>query len=189
MKPKITVAIPFHWMDNWQFFLNRCLESVESQTFKDYEVVLIKTGNMPVTTNAVIKASTGELIKILYMDDYLAHQLALQDIVDNFKGNWLFTATDNNLNPHYTEDIHLGNNKLGSPSALTIRNKTPIFFDEKLSWALDCDYYKRMYEIHGLPVIVDRVGVNMGLGSHQMTQLLTDEEKELEVRYIINKHE
>ena len=186
---KITIAIPFHWMDNWPFFLTRCLKSIEDQTFKDYEVVLTKVGSMPVTTNSVIKSAKGELIKILFMDDFLSHPDALQDIVSCFRGHWLFTATDNNPKPHYTEDIITGNNRLGSPSALTIKNEDPLLFDEELSWALDCDYYKRMHKRYGPPVIVEKVGVNMGLGPHQMTHLLTTEEKELEVRYILNKHE
>lgn len=186
---KVSIVIPFHWMENWQFFMNRCLASIEKQSFKDYEVVLVKYSTMPVTTNRVIESAKGELIKVLYMDDYFAHEDALKDIVDNFKGHWLITATDNNPNPHYTQDIHTGNNRLGSPSALTIKNESPLMFDEDMTWMLDCDYYKRMYEKYGEPVILNKVNVNIGVGPHQMTNLLTAEEKELELRLIINKHE
>ncbi len=93
-----------------------------------------------------------------------------------------------NFVPVWTTDIERGNNKLGSPSALTIRNKEPMLFDEEMTWLLDCDYYKRMYEKHGPPIILERVGVILGIGDHQMTALLTNEEKNLEARYMRNKY-
>lgn len=186
---KISIVVPFHWMQNWQFFLTRCLESIEKQSFKDYEVILIKCGNMPETTNRVMASAQGELIKVLYMDDYFAHEDSLKDIVEAFNGHWLITATDNNPNPYYTQDIHTGNNRLGSPSALTVKNEDLMFFDEDMSWMLDVDYYKRMYEKYGEPVILKKINVNIGIGPHQMTNLLTTDEKELEANIIMNRYE
>jgi UDP-glucose 6-dehydrogenase len=91
---KISIVIPFHWMENWPQMMERCLKSIEAQSFKDYEVVLIKHSTMPVTSNRVIESAKGELVKVLYMDDYLAHGNALQEIVDNFseKTQWLVTG-------------------------------------------------------------------------------------------------
>ncbi len=210
---KISVALPIHNMKRADYFLNRCLDSLLIQSFEDFEVVItdnspdnklekiVKTYGMRINysmnprkgmaqnTNEAIKHSKGDLIKVLYMDDYLAHKDALKDIVEAFRGHWLVTATDNNKNPRYTEDIHTGNNRLGSPSALTIRNKDPLFFDEEMTWLLDCDYYKRMYEKYGEPAILKKAGVIMGVGKHQMTEILTDEEKLLEHRYMKNKYE
>ena len=71
--PKVSICIPFHWMENWQFFLTGCLESIEKQTFTDYEIILIKHSTMPVTSNRVIESAKGEIIKVLYMDDWLEH--------------------------------------------------------------------------------------------------------------------
>lgn len=194
-RPAISVVVPFHWMENWPYFLTRCLGSIERQTFKDYEVLLTKAGSMPVNTNEAIKRARGELIKILYMDDYLAHENVLQGIVDSFKGQWLVSGCEHTAdgvvtyNPHLpsTEGLYRNENSIGSPSVLTIKNDEPPLFDEKLSWMLDVDYYKRMLNLYGPPICLNSIDVVIGVGSHQMTNLLTDEQKLEEVNYIKTK--
>lgn len=186
--PTISVVIPIHDMKNGDKFLWRLINSLMEQTFKDFELVITKEGKMAENTNAGIKQARGELIKILYLDDYLAHPDALQEIVDNFQGRWLITGSDDNPNPMWTDDIETGNNKLGSPSALTILNNYPISFDVSMSWLLDCDYYRRMYDKYGEPVILNGVHVNLGKGEHQMTHILTDSEKKGERQYMKKKY-
>lgn len=185
----ISILVPYHDMDNAEFFLKRNIDSIMSQTYKDYEIVLTKDGKMAENSNIAIKRATGDLIKILYLDDYFAHKDALQDIVGAFKGGWLMTGTDNNPNPYWTDDIHTGNNKLGSPSALTFENDRPLLFDESLTWLLDCDLYKRLYQRYGKPAIIDGINVVIGCGPHQSTHLLSDELKAGEVDYLIKKYE
>src|SRR3990167_11291223 len=136
MQPKISIILPIHNMSNGAFFLWRAINSIMEQTFKDYEIVIVKEGKMAENTNVGIKRARGELIKILYLDDYLAHPNALQDIVSNFEGEWMITGVDTNPNPKWTDNIYLGNNKLGSPSALAMRKKTALLFDGRLSWLL-----------------------------------------------------
>lgn len=192
-KPKVSIVIPFHWMKNWQFFLTRCLQSIEEQTFKDYEVILSKVGSMPVTSNRVIQEAKGELIKVLYMDDMFSSEYALEDIVTHFDDSdeWMITGCDTNLHPYWTDDIVTGNNHLGSPSCLTFRNhfEDNLLFDERMSWLLDCDLYYRMYEKYGLPKILETKNILMGVGDHQMTNILTDEEKLSEFNLIKEKYE
>ena len=84
-KPKVSICVPFHWMENWPFFLERCLNSIEKQTFKDYEIILIKHSIMPITSNRVIESATGEIIKVLYMDDWLASPNYLEEISKAFE--------------------------------------------------------------------------------------------------------
>lgn len=189
IRPKLSVVIPIHNMKGGAEFLWKTINILMEQTFQDFEIVITKQGTMPENTNAGIKRARGELIKILYLDDVLAHKDALKDIVDNFSGNWLITGADNNPYPYYTDDIEKGNNKLGSPSALTIKNEEPMLFDEKMTWLLDCDYYKRMYEKFGEPVILDGEHVKIGVGDHQVTHLLSDEAKTAEAVYLNKKNE
>lgn len=186
----ISIVIPYYSkMVNAEYFLKRCIDSIMCQTYKDYEIILTEYGIATANTNAGIKRAKGELIKILHQDDYLAHPNALQDIVDNFKGRWLVTGSDNNEFPYYTDDIYTGNNKLGSPSALTIKNDDPILFNESLVWLFDCDYYKRMFDKYGEPVIIDGVGVCIGLHDDQATNKISDERKLEEVYKLINKYD
>ena len=198
--PKISVVIPIHaGMKNGDGFLWRSIQALMKQTFKDFEIVIVQEGSMPVNTNAGIQKARGELIKILYLDDYLAHENALQEIVDAFKPEDMWLATgclhqSGNEEPHsphfpvYTHDIHTGNNCIGSPSVVTLRNEGHLLFDEKLSWLLDADLYKRYYEKYGLPRILNTLNVVIGLGEHQMTHKLSNEEKLSEHQYLNGKH-
>lgn len=209
----ISVIIPCYNMSNAEFFLKRNLDSLRTQTYKDFDVVVTDNSpdhliervcdgykdlnlyysrnprkGMAQNTNEGIRRATGDLIKILYQDDYLTHEHVLEDIVDVFTGHWLVMGADNNPIPRWTDDIETGNNKLGSPSALTIKNDKPMLFDENLGYALDCDYYKRMYEKYGEPVILDGVCVNMGIGEHQATHILSKAVKDGEFDYLIQKY-
>jgi glycosyltransferase involved in cell wall biosynthesis len=194
IRPTLSVVIPIHDMKGGAQFLWDSINALTEQTFQDFEIVIVKEGLMAENTNAGIQRARGKYIKILYLDDRLAHREALQDIVTAFQedptASWLITAVDNNPHPYYTDDIETGNNKLGSPSALTIVNEDPLLFDTNMQFLLDCDYYKRLYEIYGDPIILDdRAGVIMGIGDHQMTNILTDEDKYGEFKYLKKKYE
>jgi glycosyltransferase involved in cell wall biosynthesis len=183
----ISIVIPYYSkMVNAEFFLKRVIDSIMMQTYKDYEIVITEEGSATENTNAGIQKAKGDLIKILHQDDYFAHPNALQDIVENFKGTWLITGTEGNEFPYYTADIRTGNNKLGSPSALTIINDKPLLFREDLKWLFDCEYYERLYERYGEPEILDGVNVIIGLHDDQATRLLTDDEKQAEVNLMKN---
>lgn len=201
----ISIALPIHNMDRAEFYLTRCLDSILDQTYEDFEIVITdnspddrleklirtyamkirytrneKNVGMAANINRAIKRCEGNFIKFIFMDDWLAHKDALKDIAEGIKGTWLFTASDNNKWPRYTTNIHTGNNKLGSPSAMTIRNIKPMLFDEQMTWLLDCDYYRRMGDKHGEPTVIKKVGVNIGIHDGQTTNLLTEDEKMVE---------
>lgn len=199
MRPKLSVVIPMHWMKNWSYFLNRALASIEAQSFTDYEVIVTKHGKMAENTNFAITSAKGELVKILYMDDYLAHTDSLKVIVESFsaKDTWLVTgclhqgADGFKRNPHfprYTEDIHRGNNCIGSPSVVTLRRDECLLFDEELSYLLDCDLYKRYYDLHGEPRILNNLNVVVGLHFGQTSNLMSLEEKQKEFLYTDEKY-
>jgi len=218
---KLTVAIPTHDMDSKEYFFRRCLDSLWNQSFQDFEIVVTdnsdddkievicdwyRTGiryfknptkGMAQNTNEAIRRSKGELIKILYMDDYMAHDEALEKIIKKFNGHWLVTGCTHSITgkeffkphiPHYSLDIVTGNNTIGSPSVLTILNKKPLMFDEQMTWVLDCDYYKRMYDLYGEPVILKDINVVMGIHDGQATNTMGDERKNYEHEYITKKY-
>lgn len=193
----ISIAIPVYDMPNKDFFLKRCLDSIRSQTYQDYEIIMTEAGKMAENTNEAIKRSKGDLIKILYMDDYFAHKDALKRIVEAFKGIWLATGCvhdngkDELYSPHYAswnDEIGTGKNTIGSPSVITIKNGLDMYFDENMSWLLDCDFYERMSFKYGDPDIINDINVAIGIGDHQMTHILTDTEKLSEHKYIHEKY-
>lgn len=191
---KISLCVPIHEMKDKMFFLNRLWSSIDKQTFKDFEVVMTEEGKMAENTNAAIKRAKGEIIKILYMDDYLADENALQRIVEAFRGGWLVTGClhddrEKKFNPHYPtfrpEDT---DNFIGSPSVLAFENKDPLLFDEMMTWLLDFDLYKRLYKRYGMPTILNDLNVIIGIGPHQTTHLLSDEIKLQEKKYTQKKY-
>lgn len=218
-KNMISIVIPVHNMPNAKFFLKRSLDALAEQTYRDFEIVMPDNSHhftrteideilkkydfnvnrfinesvgMAQNTNAGILASKGELIKILYLDDYLAHKDSLKNIIGGFTGNWLVTACDNDQGtglhyPTYNDVIHTGNNTIGSPSVLTIKNDTPLFFDEEMTWLLDCDYYKRLYDKYGAPTILNDINVIIGVGDHQITNKLSQKQKDKEGEYMKTK--
>lgn len=191
--PKISVVLPIHEMENGAFFLWRLVDSLCKQTFKDWELVITKDGKMAENTNSGIKRARGEYIKIFYLDDYFTHKDSLGEMVfqlEESRRDWGIVGVNNNLDPHYTEDIETGNNKLGSPSALIFKNKHEdnLLFDERMSWLLDCDLYKRMYDKYGAPLTIPGNYITLGEGDHQMTHILTNEQKLAEHELIKNKY-
>lgn len=218
---RMTVAIPTSDMNEKEHYFTRLLDSLWYQTFQDFDIMVTDNSEddvikdvcefyragityyknpikgMAQNTNEAIKRSTGELIKILYMDDFLYHERALERISKAFSGYWLVTGcnhTENGLdffNPHkpvYSEDIHLGNNTIGSPSVLTIKNENPLLFDEEMTWLLDVDLYKRYYDAYGPPVILNDISTSIGLHEGQATHTMGDARKLQEQQYILNKY-
>ena len=195
--PKVSVVVPIHDMAGGDKFLWRLVNSLTAQTFKDWELIITKEGKMAENTNAGIRRASGEIIKILYLDDYFAHEKALENIVGNFKCGWLATGCVHDWGDGKLKDPHLPkiegligdttSNTIGSPSVVAFENKDPLLFDENMTWVLDMDYYKRLYDRYGPPTILDSYDVVMGCGGHQVTNTLTTEDKRSEEQYFVNK--
>lgn len=197
---KLSIVVPIHKeMQNGPFFLWRLMQSLMSQTFTDYELVIVQEGTMPQNTNAGLLKARGELIKIIYMDDYFSHPEALQRIVEAFRPEdmWLATGCLHQSGseiphsphyPEYTQDIHLGNNRIGSPSVVTLRNKGILLFDEKLSFLLDCDLYRRYHDTYGPARLITDLNVVIGLGEHQTSHTMPSQEKLQEFEYMKGKY-
>lgn len=197
-EPEISVVVPVHDMENGQYFLDRLLDSLEAQTFRNFELVVTKQGKMAENTNAGIKEARGKIVKILFMDDYLLSPDALQHIHDNFRGGWLATGCmhDSSMSlherflsdphyPRYSSEVPIGKNTIGSPSVVAFENNNALLFDENMSWLLDCELYGRLYDRYGEPTILNELDVAIGVGPHQTTHKMSNEEKWKEHEYLM----
>lgn len=206
-------------------FLDLNLEKILNQSYKDYEVVisdhcesdLIKSvcdrylslgmdikylrnessrGNSSANINNAILNSQGEIIKILFQDDFFFRSKSLQEIVNVFSSNpihWLVTACCHSLDgrsferdyyPKYTEDIMEGNNLISSPSVLSfLRSSNQILFDENLVWLMDCDIYKRLYMEYGDPFYLNSINVVNRTWEGQFNNHIPWEKKMREIQY------
>lgn len=188
---KVSIIIPFHFSPNWDQLLSRCLKSIEAQTFKDYEIILLKRDRAAKTQNDLMQMAQGELIKILHADDYFTDKDSLQRIVRDFGSLDYWQASgclhdDGTTIFHshyarYSQDIHKGNNTIGSPSVLTLRNDLGVTFDEDSDWLYDCTLYKKLYNQYGPPKILDELSVVIGLHNAQLTHSISQQQKDAEV--------
>jgi glycosyltransferase involved in cell wall biosynthesis len=213
MNPKISICIPTYEMHGLgKIYLKQSFDILREQTFQDFNVIIsdhskdseieklcleytkyflivyIKNtqnrGNSSANINNAIKNANGEIIKILFQDDFLYNKNSLKDIAENFdlqKDHWMVTACEHSKDikylfrpfyPRYNHFIHLGFNTISSPSVLSIRNKNILFFDEKLIWLMDVDYYKQCYKKFGSPKILNKINVVNRVGKHQVSNSL-----------------
>ena len=96
---------------------------------------------MSANSNVAIDLCNGEYIKILHCDDFLFYSDALQiiaDSLDNSNKYWLVNGFNHSYDgvnffdprvPIYTDHMLVGNNLLGCPSNVTIRNQNIEHFD------------------------------------------------------------
>ena len=218
---RVSIVIPVYGMTNAQYFLERNLKSIYIQSFDDYEIVItddsdddnlknwIQTLDLPIkylknrgnkgmanNTNYAIDQAEGELVKILYQDDYFYDSRSLENIEKAFTSTcwWLATGcthtfnginTFNDHKPYYSES----DNTIGSPSVITFRREIQERFDPNFHWVLDLDWYKCLHRKYGKPKIYDRVNVVIGIHNAQKTYLLSDDEKNKEHLLLKRKHE
>lgn len=175
-------------MKNYDEYLSRCIKSIRSQTYQNYEILVMEKGSASHNINCGVKEAQGSLIKILCMDDYFTHKNALKDIIECFSGDWLIHGVSNHKNPIYTGDIHLGNNRLGGLSSIVFKKESFIPFDESLVWLLDCDWYKQMYAKYGMPDIIKGDFVTIEEGDGQATNKISKIIKNKEVMILRKKY-
>ena len=129
----------------------------------------LKHIGMSANSNYVMDLCNGEYIKILHCDDFLFSNDALKIIVnalDNSDKYWLvngFNHTYDSVNfydprtPQYPDHLLVGNNLLGCPTNITIRNKDIEYYDTNVSTSMDHEWYHRLRMKYGMPLILSDV--------------------------------
>ena len=159
-----------------------------------------KRGSSSANINNAMRHAKGDITKILFQDDYLygddSLEIQLKYFTDN-QSTWLATAYRHinqyvygtTHNPSYNDNIQYGRNTIGAPSGVMIKSDIGIEFDESLIWLMDCDYYKRVYDVAGLPTICNEPTVVNREHEQQVTNVLaTNQIKEKELSYIKRKY-
>jgi len=152
------------------------------------------------TMNFAMSHCTGDLIKVLCLDDYLYDEYSLQKTVEKFDYDikWLITAYYHTYDrkelinyhvPTFNRDIYFVNT-LGTHSSLTILNDSPLeYFDENLIWFVDCECYYRLYKRYGFPYLLNEPTMVQLLSKEQISNTrCTPEVIRREHDYIIEKY-
>lgn len=200
MIPKISIICPVYMMRDYlgAKFLVEYFENLLLQTFKDFEVVVTDQStdtlfeklcnnyskylnikyyrnnneikNAAANVNYGVSKASGEIIKLLYVDDFFVDDKALEKIYNAFQtknGSWLicgFTHCDENKKeyfdtrmPWYGNKYVNGDNTTGNPSTYAVRRNCAIEMDENLLWVVDGEYFYRSYYHHGDPIIINDI--------------------------------
>ena len=234
---KVSIAIPtWENNGRGAEFLDDLIRTIEIQTLTDYEIIVSdhsednavknvvksyesqginikhvrnneKRGNSPANTNAAIELCTGEIVKIMFQDDFFYDDEALEKIygcLTNVENDWLVcgcnhTRSDGRdfywtLMPTWNNEFLKGVNSISSPSVMAFkRDKVTERFDENVSMMMDCEMYYRMEKTHGQPIFLhdDLVTNRVHEGQISMqTYNSTDyaDKMEKEIRYCAKKH-
>lgn len=191
---KMSIAVPtWEFNDKGSEFLDDLLRTIEIQHFKDFEVVIsdhsqnddlidkIKEfdykfdivyfknknnkGNSPANLNKAIDNCSGEIIKIMFQDDFFYDDEALEKIYYSLIESdkmWLLNGTNHTMNhgrtfywdlyPEFNENLLKGINTISSPSVVSFKKESTIRFDQNLVYFMDLDYYYGMRKTYGEPI-------------------------------------
>jgi len=226
----ISVAMPtFETFGRGCEFLSFQFEIFKKQTFQNFELIIsdhskdtkikelcekyskdlnikyykneLQRGSLSHNTNNAIRKCTGNIIKILFQDDFLAENNSLQIINDSFSGDahWIIGSCEhvkdknltrfNKIIPKYNDEIFLGNNTIGNPSVVAFKNTDDkIFLDEKLTWMVDVDFYKKMFDKYGPPKTVEETVVIVRHWKRQLTHIIPNRIKNKEARIMMERY-
>lgn len=212
--PFISICIPaYKHVD----YLQRLLDSIISQSYKDFEIVItddspdnsvaelvgkyrsktviryfknVKPLGTPENWNEAVRKANSEWIKIMHNDDWFATDDALQIFYQNIQRHpdevFFFSAFQNveaesgikeivklsfadkkffESNPfHLLKKVYIGN-----PSCTLVRKDLNIWYDKRYKFIVDFDFYIRVIQQTKMPVYIDKVLLNIGFHSGQVT--------------------
>jgi len=224
---RFSIVIPtWEQYGKGSFFISQLLKSIKNQTFNDYEIIISdhsvddeikkicnqfsglnilyfknknKRGNSPHNLNFGLSKTNGEIIKIMFQDDFFIDVNSLKKISDFFiKSNckWLVNGcchtTDSikfyrYMTPYWNDRINEGVNTISSPSVLSFINSNINYFDENLVMLMDCDYYYSLYKRYGLPCILENYLIANTSHEHQISKMY-DKNIQDEINYVKNKY-
>lgn len=156
-------------------------------------------GNMSANTNCALRHADGEILKIIFQDDFILTNNLVSELDRAFidEVEWAvtgFAQTNddgrthyNPRIPYYNDRILEGFNTLSSPSILAMKNGINEFFDEKLTMLMDCDLYYRLYKYHKEPVILKKCHISNREHKNQ-TQRLYEHLISSEISYLKEKY-
>lgn len=151
--------------------------------------------------NESMKNCNGKWIKILFQDDFLYDENSLQKQFEFIRQNedmtWFFSQFYHSNDgitfyrhyfPQWNNSVWSGNNTLGCPSGLTLKNNDLIFFDNNLNWLMDCDFYQRMFLKHGEPRILNEITCVNRTWGNRLTDTISEQQKYNEFLMVSKKY-
>lgn len=232
---KVSICIPcYQHLDN----VANLLESIQKQTYQDIEVIITddtETDEIGLyienirdaefrkkikyqhnsnklgfifNWNEALSRASGELIKIMFSDDWFTFEDSLAKMVEMLEQNpgasIAFTGTrqvsTGRTRERYASDLFIERlredarnlflgNEIGAPSA-TIYRRCGVMFDEKSNWASDMFLYFDILQQNGNFAYTREPLISIGESDEQYTYTFsdTDERKYQDYKYMYEKY-
>lgn len=158
---------------------------------KDDRIVYVKNEQplgSPANWNKAISLARGKYIKIMHHDDWFSSPDALSRFVQALEENpsslFAFSAsrqvgkdkvinrpilTKNVSKLSYIPEILYDKNCIGAPSVTIFRNNQGLYFDERLIWLVDTEFYIRMLRMNKHFTVINEPLIDVGLSEFQIT--------------------
>jgi len=228
-QPYISLCIPAYGMGGQGAeFLLESFEHLLQQSFEDFEIIVSDQSDddgvatickayidrLDITrldnrmgkrqasgnTNNAMRHARGQVLKLLFQDDYLFERDALAQHADAFSrmnAKWVLCGSgvtrdgktlENPMVPQLNPHLYLGKNTVSSPSVLSIRAGLGLEFDEQLIWLMDGEFYKRCHDQLGAPHILEDPLVANRLHDGQVSAGVSPQLRRSELAYVRQKH-
>ena len=151
----------------------------------------VKPLGTPENWNQAVRKAKGKWIKLMHDDDWFLDKNSLRSFADKAENSpgsfFVFSAYRNAYSgerARYKEifpnpflfkmllknpAILFSGNIIGPPSCVLYKQKEDIWFDKRLKWLVDIDFYFRYLSVTK-PVYIPSVLVNIGISETQVTK-------------------
>jgi len=132
--------------------------------------------------NNVVNLATGDVVKILFQDDFFYSETALSDVSSELMASdkrWFVSACNHysqtgqnfyeDFYPRKTSKLVDGFNSISSPSVVSFYRTAFEPFEVRLTYLVDCEWYLRMSHKHGLPIFGKKVQITNRVHESQAT--------------------
>lgn len=222
---KISIVVPtYEYEGRARFFLSRLLASVRSQTYQNFEVIVSdhskdnvvkkvceessltivylrnseNRGNSSENMNFGLRHASGDVAKVMHMDDFFTSSNALELIINCFREapdtSWGVLGfshfLDESVEPHRPIVPSLSTT-LGCPSVSFFRRVGEHFdeFDSNLIVINDHEMHQRLLLRYGRPAIIPELCIGIGVTRSQVSKMLPGERETAELAYFVRKRE
>lgn len=226
LKPRFSICIPV-WEQHGVGleYLQDLIQSIQIQTFQNYEIVisdhskdnkiyefvtalnnvkyirnLSNQGNGVYNLNQALIRASGDIIKIMFQDDFMFDCRCLEKFDEAFKyknNKWAVCGCNHTRDgknferfmiPSWNDKILEGINTISSPSVIAFINENIELFDDNLTMLMDTEYYYRMNKQYGLPIVIEDCLVTNRCHENQISSRYSGNLEE-EIKYCKKKHE
>lgn len=232
MEIKVSVVIPcYEYGGKGVRYLSDILRTISQQTIKEVEVIIPdhsvnmdieefcydnifdlniiyfrneeNRGDVASNKNLGMDLAKGEVVKMMYMDDYFYTNDALEKTYNTLMNSdkmWLVCGTNHTRDNGKTFDTFImprwndnmlrarGNNTMSGVSVISYKNPMDVRWDSKTIMLLDVDFYYSLRSKYGDCIYLNECMITQRVNKDALSSTISDEDVQKEFVYCREKH-